>query len=246
METAQLAATVAGGPAEMTSDAADVEVTLEKLFPHSSFMGVAPDGVTPVEMVRRASRKRATRVSTMVLQEALERRLNAATDAATAAERLAASSPGSGARASEAATGIDVRREAIYDECVDELVRQIALECPERGVLLRDLRDETLETQSSFDALFEAACHFGCRKSIERDFTKSTHQRLDSLRHEVLALETRVSEMREKREGILKRYSERRQAEDKRHQEEVAFMKKTNLQLTTEIKRLTAAANQSA
>ena len=65
------------------------------------------------------------------------------------------------------------------------------------------------------------------------------HQQLEDLTKSVAILENRVHEMRAKHEGLEKRFQERRVADEKKHHEEVAFIKKGNQQLTAEIKRLT-------
>lgn len=137
------------------------------------------------------------------------------------------------------AIGVCPVRERLYDECLDELIRQSSIDCPERGVLLALLRDEMNETNRTYELLFEAACRFGVRKVIERDLKRTMESQLHELVRDTNILENRVHEMRAKLEGIEKRVQERRTAEDKKHQEEVTFLKKGNTQLANEIKRLT-------
>merc|ERR1711991_682639 len=128
--------------------------------------------------------------------------------------------------------------EAIYKDCFDELIRQITCTCPERGELLAELQAEVAETQRTYDMLFESACQYGARKAIERD-KRTMSAQADELNKDVLRLENRVNEMRAKYEGLEKRFQERRMADQKKHEEEVNFIKKGNQQLITEIKRLT-------
>jgi hypothetical protein len=182
-----------------------------------------------VPYLRRLSRRPADRLAVLALHEALEQRC-------AAADREGVGSGG----------GVSEEREVVYDDCLLEVIRLVSIDCPERGALLLALRAESSETQVSYDALFERAVQFGNRKAIERDFSRSMHERIALLRSETGALENRVSETRAKLEGIEKRYAERRQADDRRHAEEVAFMKKNNGQLTGEIKRLTLAAQAAA
>ena len=136
--------------------------------------------------------------------------------------------------------GVCPVREGIYKDCFDELIRQVACVCPERGELLHELQQEVAETQRSYDMLFVSACQYGARKGIERDLKRTMHAQLEDLTHDVGVLENRVHEMRAKHEGLEKRFQERRQADEKKHLEEVAFIKRSNAQLTTEIKRLTS------
>ena len=209
----------------------DAEAILEKIYPSTKNHpdAEAQTQHTGVPHIRRLSRKPADRLTVLALHESLEARCSAADHEGV----------GTGG-------GVNKEREAIYDDCFLELSRIIAIDCPERGDLLLALRSESAETQNSYDALFERAVQFGNRKSIERDFSRSMHQKIETLRSQTAGLENRVNETNAKLEGIVKRYNERRQADDRRHAEEVAFMKKNNGQMTGEIKRLTLAAQAQA
>lgn len=134
--------------------------------------------------------------------------------------------------------GVCSIREGIYANALNELIRQVTVGCPERGLLLSELRDEMNETNATFDALFGNSCEYSVRKSIERDQKKHMQSKVHAMVSEVRGLENRVHELRAKYDGIDKRFNEQRQAEEKVHIEEVAFLKKGNLQLTNEIKRL--------
>lgn len=136
--------------------------------------------------------------------------------------------------------GVDPIREGIYADALNEIIRQVAVLCPERGMLLAELRDEVQETNDTYDLLFDSACQYATRKGIERDLKRTMQKQQNELTSEVRRLENRVHELRAKYDGIDKRFNEQRAAEEKVHQEEVQFLKKGNLQLTTEIKRLTA------
>ena len=136
--------------------------------------------------------------------------------------------------------GVCPIREALYGEALDELIRQCAVLCPERGELLGQLRDEVRETNATYDLLFDASCQYAVRKAIERDLKRTMQAQLGELELETGILQNRVNELRAKRDGIKKRFEERRAAEEKKHQEEVTFLKKGNQQLTQEIKRLTS------
>lgn len=209
----------------------DAEAVLEQIYATTKAHpdAQAQSSHVGVPYLRRLSRKAADKLSVLALQESLEQRC-------VSADRDGVGSGG----------GVSEEREIIYDDCMLEMIRIIAIDCPERGSLLLALRAESAETQSSYDALFERAVQFGNRKAIERDFSRSMYTRISALRAETGSLENRVSETRAKLEGIEKRYTERRQADDRRHGEEVAFMKKNNGQLTAEIKRLTLAAQAAA
>jgi len=134
--------------------------------------------------------------------------------------------------------GVCPTREGLYGDCFDELIRQSTCLCPERGLLLAELRDEVFETQRTYDMLFHSACQYGARKAIERDLKRTMQAELADLTKEAQILENRVNEMRAKYEGMQKRHQERRAAEHAKHELEKEFLKKGNQQLTNEIKRL--------
>ena len=71
--------------------------------------------------VRNVSSTPASKVDVMNLQEELDKRL--------------------GARQARE-TGICPIREELYGQCFDELIRQITIDCAERGFLLVRVRDE--------------------------------------------------------------------------------------------------------
>ncbi len=190
------------------------EQALEQLFP------VVEAGVLNGEaVVSVATTSHADRMDVVHLQERLEQRCK------DEFARL---------------HGICAIREGIYDDTLNELIRQVTVLCPERGLLLAELRDEVAETNSTYDLLFDSACQYAVRKGIERDLKRTMQAQVGEYHTQMRTLENRVHELRAKYEGTDKRLREQRATEEKLHQEEVQFLKKGNLQLTNEIKRLSA------
>jgi hypothetical protein len=135
--------------------------------------------------------------------------------------------------------GVCSLREAVYDKAMQELIRQVTVLCPERGLLLAELTEEIKESTGTYDLLFDSACQYAVRKAIERDLYRTMLRELDELRVQSRTIENRVQELRAKREGLEKRFAEQRETERKQHEDEVAFLKRGNAQLSAEIKRLT-------
>ncbi|CUG93084.1 dynein arm light chain, putative [Bodo saltans] len=213
--TAEVSAVFAEA-ARAEEDAQGITVTaaLARIFPETE-AGTDAEGFS---MVDAASTVFTDRMSVIHLQDQIDKRCTA----------------------QEARPfGVDPIREGIYADGLAELIRQVTVLCPERGLLLNDLREEMQETNSTYDLLFESACQYATRKGIERDVKRTMQKQLQELTVEVRTLENRVHELHAKYEGIDKRFNEQRAGEEKVHQEEVTFLKKGNLQLTTEIKRLT-------
>ena len=84
--------------------------------------------------------------------------------------------------------GICPVREELYSQCFDEIIRQVTIECPERGLLLLKVRDEIKNTISSYRTLYESAILFGIRKQLESEVGK------DALKKEISELERKKIE----------------------------------------------------
>ncbi|CAD5230383.1 unnamed protein product [Bursaphelenchus okinawaensis] len=62
--------------------------------------------------------------------------------------------------------GICPIRRKIYDELFDEIIRQVTINCAERGLLMLRVRDEIHLTILSYQSLLESAIAYGVRKAI--------------------------------------------------------------------------------
>ena len=63
-------------------------------------------------------------------------------------------------------TGICPIREELYNECFDELIRQVTINCLERGILLMRIKKEIEMTVNSYQTLYESAIAYGIRTSL--------------------------------------------------------------------------------
>lgn len=135
-------------------------------------------------------------------------------------------------------------REKIFNDGLMELTRQITVLCPERGLLLKDLNAGMAQATETYDILFDSACQYAVRKSIERDLHYYLFEEKKVLESEVRRLDNRVNELRAKHDGMMKRFEEQKLVNAKLHEEEINYMKKANQQLIGEIKRLVAMENQ--
>jgi dynein light intermediate chain len=63
-------------------------------------------------------------------------------------------------------TGICPIREELYNECFDELIRQVTINCLERGILLMRTKKEIEMTINSYQTLYESAIAYGIRTSL--------------------------------------------------------------------------------
>ncbi|XP_041707573.1 axonemal dynein light intermediate polypeptide 1 isoform X2 [Coregonus clupeaformis] len=138
-------------------------------------------------------------------------------------------------------TGICPVRRELYSQCFDELIRQVTINCAERGLLLLRVRDEILMTIAAYQTLYESSVAFGMRKALQAEQGKSDmEKRISDLESEKRDLERQVNEQKARCEAIEKRETERRQVEEKKHTEEIQFLKRTNQQLKAQLEGIIA------
>jgi dynein light intermediate chain len=63
-------------------------------------------------------------------------------------------------------TGICPIREELYNECFDELIRQVTINCLERGILLMRIKKEIEMTINTYQTLYESSIAYGIRTSL--------------------------------------------------------------------------------
>ncbi|XP_010220264.1 PREDICTED: axonemal dynein light intermediate polypeptide 1 [Tinamus guttatus] len=129
----------------------------------------------------------------------------------------------------------------LYTRCFNELIRETTINCAERGLLLLRVRDEIQMTLAAHQTLYESSVAFGMRKALQAEQGKSDmEKRIAELEEEKRELEKQVNEQKAKCEAIEKRENERRQIEEKKHTEEVQFLKRTNQQLKAQLEGIIA------
>lgn len=139
-------------------------------------------------------------------------------------------------------TGICPIREELYSQCFDELIRQVTINCAERGLLLLRVRDEIRMTVAAYQTLYESSIAFGMRKALMAEQRKAELEaRIKHLRGEKTDLEEQVSQLNGKCDDIEKSAQERKEEEEKKHKEETDFLKETNEQLKKNLESLLSA-----
>merc|ERR1711865_839742 len=138
-------------------------------------------------------------------------------------------------------TGICPVREELYAQCFYELIRQVTINCAERGLLLLRVRDEIRMTIAAYQTLYESSVAFGMRKALQAEQGKADmEQRIKTLEQEKKDLERQVQESKSKCEQIEKREAERRAIDEKKHLEEVQFLKRNNEQYKSQLEEFLA------
>merc|ERR1712100_76488 len=121
----------------------------------------------------------------------------------------------------------------------DELIRQVALNCPERGLLVLRMRDEIRMTIDAYKTLYESSVTFGVRKQLQAEQGMGEMgDGIKSLQDTKRDLENQVLELRNKVEVIEKREAERKALDEKKRKEEVDFLKYQGQHLDNFLKTL--------
>ncbi|XP_039974367.1 axonemal dynein light intermediate polypeptide 1 [Xiphias gladius] len=133
-------------------------------------------------------------------------------------------------------TGICPVRRELYSQCFDELIRQVTINCAERGLLLLRVRDEIQMTIAAYQTLYESSVAFGMRKALQAEQGKADmEKRIADLENDKQDLKKQMNEQKARCDATEKRENERRQVEEKKQTEEIQFLKRTNQQLKTQL-----------
>lgn len=164
------------------------------------------------------SKEPATRLDVITLQEMLDKRLM---------ERQAREH------------GICPVREDLHHQCFDELIRQVTINGPERGLLLLRIRDEIRMTIDAYKILYESSITFGVRKQLQAEQGREELEAtVGTLEENKSTLETQVAELRNKLEVMDKRSKERKVLEEKKRKEEIDFLKYQGQHLDSFLRQL--------
>ena len=139
--------------------------------------------------------------------------------------------------------GVCQQRQDVYSQCFDEIIRQVTTTCPERGLLLSRVRDEIDTTIAGYKSLIDTASSLGMRKVMRRNIQREIEKEHVGLEYEVQIQQKRVQALAAKLGKTKKIIEDRQKLQEAQHEEEMRFIKKGNVQLNNELKRLTAAAS---
>merc|ERR1719453_1260516 len=139
-------------------------------------------------------------------------------------------------------TGICPIREELYSQGFDELIRQVTIICAERGLLLLRVRDEIRMTICAYQSLYESSIAFGMRKVLQAEQRRNQHnKKMKQLQQDIRDLQNEVETLQSRIIQIETREAERRDAEERKHKEEVEAAKRNNAQLKERLETLLSA-----
>lgn len=123
----------------------------------------------------------------------------------------------------------------------DELIRQVTVDCLERGMLLVRVRDEIKMTVAAYQRLYESSIAYGMRKALMAEQRKGEMQdRISELEGNRRDLEAQVAELERKARQAEEEDAEQVREEREAHEEEVARLRETHDTLKTSLEELLA------
>ena len=81
--------------------------------------------------------------------------------------------------------GICPVREELYSQCFDEIIRQVTIDNPERGLLLLKVRDEIKMSIASYQILYESAILYGIRKQLQAEMEEQKQKQTEINRQKI-------------------------------------------------------------
>ena len=112
--------------------------------------------------------------------------------------------------------GVCPIREKLYDECFHELIRQITINCLERGILLMRIKNETAMTINTYKILYESCISYGMRTFISAEKEKSANTK------KIYILEDECQKLEESIKELEKTLEEKKIQEKKEHDKAVS------------------------
>jgi dynein light intermediate chain len=138
-------------------------------------------------------------------------------------------------------TGICPIREELYAQCLDELIRQITVNCLERGLLLKRVRDELRDTVAAYQSLYESSVAYGMRKALEAEQRRGgLRQLIAKLSAHKAALEAESAELAGNLDNLEEDEKARREAAQAGHDETVQRLREQNAALKGQLEELLA------
>ena len=126
-------------------------------------------------------------------------------------------------------TGICPIREELYAQCFDELIRQITIDCAERGFLLVRVRDEIRMTVQAYQTLYESSIAYGMRKALMAEQKKNEMtSRIKELEDSCDELISETKKLTQEQDDVIRRFAEEMARESKAHQDQVDYLNALN------------------
>ena len=107
------------------------------------------------------------------------------------------------------------------------------------------MRDEIRMTIAAYQTLYESSVAFGMRKALQAEQGKTDmEKKIAELEEDKRGLEKQLNEAKVRAEAIEKRETERRVIEEKKHAEEIQFLKRQVQQYKQQLEGIVAPSKK--
>ena len=101
-------------------------------------------------------------------------------------------------------TGICPIREELYSQAFDEIIREVTINCAERGFLLVRVRDEIKMTIQAYQTLYESSIAYGMRKALQAEQSKAEMMiKIQNIEEDCAALEDEIEQLKRRIKRML-------------------------------------------
>ena len=136
-------------------------------------------------------------------------------------------------------SGICPVREELFSQCFDEIIRQVTLNLPERGLVLLRIRDEIRMTIAAYQTLYQSSVTFAMRKQLQAEHGKADlEKRIEQLETKKKNQTNKIVQLKSKLEAIESRTQAHRDVDSKKRLEENKFLKNQALHLERFLKMI--------
>ena len=121
--------------------------------------------------------------------------------------------------------GICPVREELYSQCFDEIIRQVTIDNPDRGLLLLKVRDEIKLSIASYQILYESAILYRIRKQLQaEDAREQLKKELEEKEKKNIELTNKKIELEKKLKTLKKHFGERKEIEANKREKDITFL----------------------
>ena len=121
--------------------------------------------------------------------------------------------------------GICPVRQELYSQCFDEIIRQVTIDNPERGLLLLKVRDEIKMSIASYQILYESAILYGIRKQLQAEDAKlELKKELEEKEKKNIELTNKKIALENKLQALKKHFAERKEIEANKREKDLTFL----------------------
>merc|ERR1719410_1741749 len=123
-------------------------------------------------------------------------------------------------------TGICAIREELNEEALNEIIREICINLPERGLLSLRVRDEAKMTIETYQTLYQSSLAFGMRKCIQsQSEVLALNQEIGELKEKKIELKQKLKELQIEKQNHEKIYNEQNQIDQRNQNQEKEYLK---------------------